>query len=118
MGRFVVANSAPIGAGSADEFVTLFRGDRPGTSIIKSYAARENGYLGSQRLIDEGNLDDLFSAHAIDSKSPASPFISLTTDRRVAEYFTGPNGVVNEFRVPLTRAAPNPFNNVQELLYV
>jgi hypothetical protein len=107
-----VSASEPIGTGRADEFVTLFRGDRPGTTIIKSYAARESGYLGSQRLIDEGNLDDLFKAHAIDSRSPPSSFISLTSDRRVAEYFAGPNGVVNEFKIPLTRAAPNPFNKL------
>ncbi len=98
---------------AADDFITVFRGDRPGTTVIKSNAARQQGYAGSQRLIDEGNLDDLFRAHAADSASPASPFISTTTDRRVAEFFAGPNGVVNEFRIPRSRATPNPFNDFQ-----
>ena len=98
--------------GAADDFVTVFRGDRPNTTVIKSHAAREGGYAHSQRLIDEGNLDDLFRGHAADSSNPASPFISTTTDRRVAEFFAGPNGVVNEFRIPLNRATPNNFNNL------
>ena len=102
---------ADAAADNSDQFVTLFRGDRPGTTVIKSPAAQVGGYAESQSLIDEGNLDDLFSAHAADSWSPPSPFISLTSDRQVAEYFAGPNGVVNEFSVPLSRATSNPFNN-------
>ncbi|QEG16147.1 polymorphic toxin-type HINT domain-containing protein [Gimesia maris] len=94
------------------DFITVFRGGRPGTRVIKSHAAREQGYAGSQRLIDEGDLDDLFRAHAADSRSPASPFISVTTDRRVAEFFAGPDGVINEFRIPISRAKPNRFNNL------
>ena len=95
----------------ADDIITVFRGDRPGTNVIKSKAAREGGYAHSQRVIDEGNLDDLFFRHQNSSDLPPSPFISATTDRRVAEFFAGPNGVVNEFRIPRSRATPNPFNN-------
>lgn len=54
----------------------------------------------------------MFQAHAVDSANPASPFISLTADRRVAEFFAGPNGVVNEFRIPLNRATFNQFNDL------
>ena len=89
----------------------MFRGDRAGTTIIKSNAAREGGYASSQRIIDSNNLDDLFQSHALDSSSPASPFISVTTDPNVARYFAGPNGIVNEVRIPVSRATSNPFNN-------
>lgn len=98
-------------ADSVPEFITVFRGDRAGTTIIKSSAARESGYDGSQRIIDSNNLDDLFRGHALDSSSPPSPFISVRTDPAVARYFAGPNDVVNEFRIPVSRATPNPFNN-------
>jgi YD repeat-containing protein len=96
----------------APEFVTVFRGDRAGTTVIKSHAASEVGYAGSQRIIDSNNLDDLFRSHAVDSTSPPSPFISVTTDPEVARHFAGATGVVNEFRIPLSRATPNPFNNL------
>ncbi len=96
---------------NAPEFVTVFRGDRVGTTIIKSNAAREGGYASSQRIIDSNNLDDLFRSHALDSSSPPSSFISVTTDLSVARFFAGPSGVVNEFRIPVSRATPNPLNN-------
>jgi hypothetical protein len=102
-------NDIPAGGG-ADDFVTAFRGDRPNTTVIKSHAAQEGGYAQSQRLIEEGNLDDLFRAHAADSSSPASPFVSVSTDRRVAEFFAGADGVVTELRIPASRATPNIFN--------
>jgi hypothetical protein len=107
-----VGKNAGVVPTNADDFVTVFRGDSPGTTVFKSHAAREYGYSGSKRLIDEGNLDDLFLAHAADSSRPPSPFISVTTDRRVAEFFAGQNGVVNEFRIPFSRATPNGFNNM------
>lgn len=92
------------------EFVPVFRGDRAGTTIIKSNAARERGYIGSQRIIDSNDIDDLFRNHALDSSSPPSPFISVATDPAVARYFAEPNAVVNEFRTPISRATPNPVN--------
>ena len=101
-----------IDPNGTDNFVTVFRGDQPGTTVIKSHAAREGGFAHSQRLIDEGDLDELFQAHALDSSNPASPFISTTSDRRVAEFFAGPDGVVNEFQIPTSRATPNPHNNM------
>jgi hypothetical protein len=91
--------------------LTLYRGDAPGTTIIKSQAAHQYGYAGSQSIIDRGNLDELLQSHALDSSNPPSPFISLTTDPAVAEYFAGPSGVVNEFQIPVTRAIQNPYNN-------
>jgi hypothetical protein len=100
-----------IAPDSAGETVTLYRGDAPGTTVIKSQAAQQHGYAGSQTIIDSGNLDDLLQSHALDSSNPPSPFISLTTDPAVAEYFAGPDGVVNEFQIPVGRAIPNPYNN-------
>lgn len=97
---------------AAPDTLTLYRGDAPGTTIIKSHAAREYGYAGSQSIIDKGNLDELLQSHALDSSSPPSPFISLTTDPAVAKYFAGPDGAVNEFRISVTRAIRNPYNNL------
>ena len=126
-GSLVVTNKTPqLGdinfvrplTGSSDEFLTLFRGDQPGTTVIKSKAASLGdpdkgfsglGFQGSQRVIDNNNLDDLFKAHS--DSSAGSPFISLTSDRRVADFFAGPNGVVNEFKIPTNRATFNPHNN-------
>ena len=51
-------------------------------------------------------------AHAIDSSKPPSPFISTTTDRRVAEFFAGKDGVVNEFEIPSNRIIQNPYNHM------
>ena len=93
------------------QYVTVYRGDKAGTTIIKSNAAKELGYAGSQKIIERGNLEELFANHAFDSKIPASPFISVTNDLRVARHFAGPNGVVHEFRIPVTRATPNKLND-------
>ena len=105
MGCSVAAES------SAPEAITVVRGGRAGTTVIKSAAAREGGYASSQRIIDSNNLDDLFRSHALDSASPPSPFISVTTDPAVARHFAGPTGVVNELRIPASRASKNQFNN-------
>jgi hypothetical protein len=94
------------------DFITVYRGDQPGTKVIKSKAASQEGYRYSQKLIDKGNLDDLLKAHANDSSNPASPFISVTTDRRVAEHFAGPDGIVNEFRIPRNRIIQNIHNDM------
>jgi len=92
------------------EYVTLYRGDRPDTKIIKSKASTTYGYRGAQRIIDNNNLDDLFKLHQVSSSKPPSPFISTTSDRRVAEFFAGENGVVNEFKISLDRAMINKHN--------
>jgi RHS repeat-associated protein len=106
------ATAALADAAENAAFRTVYRGDPAGVNVIKSYAAREGGYAHSSELIRTGNLDELMSAHAFDSRNPASPFISVTSDPAVARYFAGPNGVVREFRIPLNRALPNPQNNL------
>ena len=118
LGEFAAMKMAATGVTKVEgvstgaiEYVTMYRGDRAGKTEILSYAAKEGGLAHSQRLIDEGNLDDLFKAHAKDSSKPMSPFISVTSDRRVAEHFAGRNGVVYELRIPVDRVTFNRFND-------
>jgi hypothetical protein len=93
-------------------YITLYRGERPNASrVMKSYAAREGGYAYSQDLIKKGNMTDLMIAHAKDSRDPASPFISLTSDPRVAEYFAGEGGTIFTLRISNNRATFNIYNN-------
>jgi len=89
----------------------LYRGEQSASSVIKSYAAKEGGYAHSQSLISSGSLDDLMRSHAFDSRNPASPFISTTSNPAIARYFAGPNGFVHTLRVPVNRAIFNKFNN-------
>jgi hypothetical protein len=96
---------------NTDEYVTVYRGDRPDTKIIKSKASSEYGYKGAQDIIDNNDLDDLFKLHKESSDLPPSPFISTTSDKKVAEFFAGKDGVVNEFRIPKNRATFNKHND-------
>ena len=93
------------------EFLTFFRGDRSGTNVFKSYAARAGGYRYSQSLIETTPIDELMLLHAIDSTDPPSPFISITADPQVARFFAGDNGVVLELSLPSNRAIYNVYND-------
>ena len=106
------ADEGLLAAKNVDEFLTLYRGEQAGTSVMKSYAAREGGYAYSQNIIRNSSLDDLMRSHAFDSANPASPFISTTADPGVARFFAGPNGVVHELQVPANRAIQNLFNDM------
>jgi hypothetical protein len=92
--------------------VTVYRGDRAGVNVIKSYAARKGGYGYSADLIKKGNIEELMISHANNSTNPASPFISVTSDVNVARFFAGSKGTVREIQVPANRAFPNRFNNM------
>lgn len=70
------------------------------------------GDAHSQSLIENGDINELMKAHALDSANPASPFISTTTDPNVARFFAGPDGIVYQLRVPATRALRNTINNM------
>jgi RHS repeat-associated protein len=105
-------NAASLAAGNGDKFMTLYRGEQANTTVMKSYAARQQGYAYSQNLIRNGSINDLMQAHSLNSAKPASPFISATTDANVARFFAGPNGVVYQLQVPVNRAMMNPFNNM------
>jgi len=53
---------------------------------MKSHGARNGGYMAA---VNETNLPDQDAAmkqHARDSVTPPSPYISVTSDPRVAEY--------------------------------
>ncbi|MEZ4824834.1 MAG: DUF6443 domain-containing protein [Bacteroidia bacterium] len=92
-------------------FIILYRGQESASKVIKSYAAQENGYAYSQKIIETSNLDDLMMKHALDSRTNKSPFISASIDPAVAEHFAGPTGTVHVLRVPVSRAIPNPHNS-------
>jgi RHS repeat-associated protein len=93
--------------------IILYRGENSAQTVFKSYAARKGGYAYSKSLIKNGNLDDLFQSHAFDSMDPASPFISTTSNPKIARHFAGPNGIVYKFEIPYERATFNRFNTYE-----
>lgn len=102
-------------AGSVDDdFITLFRGDRTSVTEFRSRAAQNRGFAESQGIIDAGDLDDLFIRHAAEPPKVNTPFISLTDDPRVAEFFATRGGtqagVVHTIRVPRHRVRFNSHN--------
>jgi len=92
----------------------FYRGDQAGMSSFQSYAARAGGIEHSQAVLDNGNLTELMSNHAIDSANPASPFISVTTDPAVARVFAGPEGTVYTLQLAPGRAILNTQNPLSE----
>jgi RHS repeat-associated protein len=90
---------------------TFYRGYKNNTLVLKSNAAQEHGYAYSQSLIDAGNIDELMALHAKNSSDPASPFVSVTTDPRVAEHFAGDGGYIYELDIPADRVTRNPYND-------
>jgi RHS repeat-associated protein len=100
------------GFSNSSKTLILYRGEQEGVSVMKSYASKKGGYEYSKNLIKNGNMDDLMSQHAFSSTSPASPFISVTSNKNVARFFAGPNGVVHELRIPANRAIFNTFNKM------
>ena len=60
--------------------------------------------------------DAVMKQHAHDSVAPPSPYISVTSDPRVAEYFATDggtsSGVVYTLKVKCGRARQNKFNNL------
>jgi hypothetical protein len=56
-------------------------------------------------------MGHLMQEHLRDSSY--SPFISLTTDYRVAQYFAGSSGQVYEIRLPKGKAFPNVYNSLK-----
>lgn len=92
--------------------LTFYRGDSINTKVLKSHAAQENGYAFSQDLLDSGDIDQLMIYHANDSTNPLSPFVGMSSDRRVADYFAGEDGYIYELLIPSSRVTRNPHNNV------
>ncbi|WP_428240556.1 hypothetical protein [Gynuella sp.] len=83
---------------------TFYRGDVPGKT---EFWAHESGGYGKW-LLEDNPKEYLMQQHAMDSSS--SPYISLTTDIRVAEHFS--SGQVYVITLPIGMAFPNPYNTV------
>ncbi len=97
----------------AEDFLILYRGDRAGLSYMKSYAARKGGYAYSKSLIQNEDLADLMIRHAVSSEKYGSPFISTTSDIRVARAFAGETGTVYTLKIPKNRAIFNTYNKME-----
>ncbi len=95
--------------GVAEENLTFYRGQEVDTPLIKSNAAQQGGVAYSQLRLATKNIDDLMAEHALDPKSPLSPFISVTTDPNVARYYAR-GGVVYELSIPVDQVVRNPYN--------
>jgi RHS repeat-associated protein len=93
---------------------TFYRGDQAGLTSFQSYAAQSGGVGNSEAVLANGNLNDLMASHAINSASPPSPFISVTTDINVAKQFAGPNGAVYKLQLAPGRAILNTQNPLAE----
>jgi RHS repeat-associated protein len=96
--------------------MTLYRGGPENASFFKSHAANQQGYAKANETLKNGNMNDLMTKHALDSKKFASPMISLTTDPRVAEYFATAggtrSGTVHTLKVPCDEVVENKLNNM------
>jgi RHS repeat-associated protein len=102
----------PGSVSAYDDSLTLYRGyNTNSVQALKSNAAKEGGYTYSQYLIDIGDVDQLMANHAKNSANPSSPYVSVTTDPRVAKFFAGDDGYVFELQIPKNRAIRNPHNN-------
>jgi RHS repeat-associated protein len=96
-------------------FKTVFRGDsRGGTGFMKSHGAFQDGYAKAGEAIKNGNIDAMMQAHAKDSRNPASPFISTTSDPKVAEHFATKggttSGTVYTLKIPCDAIKYNAFS--------
>ena len=98
-------------------YESLYRGDsRGGVAWMKSHGAREGGHMTALNQTLLPDQDSVMKKHARDSVTPPSPYISVTSDPRVAEYFatnggTTP-GIVYTLKVKCGRAKQNKFNNL------
>jgi hypothetical protein len=83
---------------------------------MKSHGTRESGYTAALNKTHLPGQDIVMKQHARDSMSPQSPYISVTSDPRVAEYFATNGGtmagVVYTLKVKCGRAKQNEFNNL------
>jgi hypothetical protein len=87
----------------------FFRGDQSNLTSIESHAVKQGGLTHSENILKAGDRDELMRLHANSSRDPASPFISVTSDRQVAEFFADQNGSVYKLEIPPGRAVQNPF---------
>lgn len=110
----IPGSAAPYtNASESNELLTFYRGDEDGMEEFLSYATRSKNLEYSQSLIDSSDLDDLFLKHAHNSARPPSPFVSVTSDIRVATHFAeqAENGAVYEVSIPSNLAKFNQYND-------
>jgi hypothetical protein len=83
---------------------------------MKSHGARSGGYMAAVNQTHLPDQDMLMKQHARDSVTPPSPYISVTSDPRVAEYFATnggtTSGVVYTLKVKCGRGKQNKFNSL------
>ena len=84
----------------------FYRGDDPGK---KEFWARVRGPYGKM-LLEETPASLLMSNHA--GGEEESPYISLTTDIRVAKHFANSTGEVYKIYLPKGMAFHNPYNTI------
>jgi hypothetical protein len=107
----------PGGAAGAAENApqTFYRGDQAGLTEFRSHAARVGGQANSEAVLANGDRNDLMAKHAIDSRNPPSPYISVTTDPDVA----GSHGdTVYRLQLAPGRAIPNASSPYGESEYL
>jgi len=103
--------------GGSDCYETLYRGDsRGGVAWMKSHKGRKSGHMTALNETLLPDQDAIMKQHARDSVTPPSPYISVTSDPRVAEYFATnggtTSGVVYTLKVKCGRATQNKFNHL------
>jgi hypothetical protein len=88
----------------------LYRGD-DGSAGLDSHALRLNGADAAAAILRSADIRTLMAAHAADSRNPASPFLSLTTDPRVAAFFAN-KGQIYQMMIGNDRGFANYLNNM------
>ncbi len=100
-------------SGNGQKCETFYRGDDPWLNefwadAVKQYANRSNGVKNAETILNKVVWDSLYSAHADSSQN--SPFISITTNKAIAEIFAGDFGEVYKITLPHGVAIPNPYS--------
>ncbi len=92
----------------------FYRGDRDLT-FMKSHAAHIVGYAEANKKMNGKNQAKLMKDHAEHSLDNVSPFVSVTTNTKVAEYFATNggerSGYVYTLKIPCDRVIKNSYNS-------
>lgn len=96
--------------------MTFYRGDwQAGKAFRTSHASKKRGLRTAHRELNFGDQKQMMKAHAEDSDEYASPYISVTTSEKIAEYFATKggkrDGFVYELKIPCDRVVKNIYND-------
>ena len=107
--------SAGLGQAAENASRTFYRGDQAGLTEFRSRAAQEGGQAYSEMVLAKGDKHDLMTKHSLDSRNPPSPYISVTSDPKVARLHGD-----TTYRLQLApgRAIPNPSSLYSESEYL